>query len=69
MEPRLTVPTKIVEKRADGVELEIDLSLEGGVVVQGSSTEQPCSDNVVVQVRLERNEGLDFTTFGNKRQQ
>lgn len=47
-----------MEERANGVELKIDLGLEGGVVVEGSSTEQPCSDDVVVQVGLERNEGL-----------
>ena len=41
------------------MELKVDLSLKGGVVVQGSSTEEPCSDNVVVKVRLKRNELLD----------
>lgn len=55
---QLTVPTKIVEERANSVELKIDLGLEGGVVVKGSSTEQPCSDDVVVQVGLKRNERL-----------
>lgn len=55
---RLTVPTKIVEERANSVELKIDLGLEGGVVVEGSSAEQPCADDVVVQVGLKRNERL-----------
>ncbi len=41
------------------MELNVDLGLEGGVVVQRSSTKEPCSEKVVVEVGLERDERLD----------
>jgi hypothetical protein len=43
-----------MEERAEGVDLKIDETLEGGVVVEGSGTKQPRAENVVVQVGLER---------------
>jgi hypothetical protein len=48
-----------VQQRANSVELEIDLRLQGGVVVEGGSTKEPRADNVVVQVGLKRDELLN----------
>lgn len=45
----LTVPAQVVEESGNGMDLNIDLSPESGVVLDDGSAEEPCSHDVLVQ--------------------